>query len=198
MATNAVACSTTGALCQGEPVAAVVILVNGLPGAGKTTLSRGLVERTGWPCLGKDAVKEALAPVLPAEFPRARLGAVAMDTVWAVAAALPGTVLVESWWFHPRDLTFARAGVATSGASAVVEVWCDVDPALARQRYAERRRSTVHEDERRLGEDVDHWAAAAEPLALGPVVRVATDGVVDLDLDLDLVVSELLAATSCA
>lgn len=174
-------------------MAAVVILVNGLPGAGKTTLSRGLVERTGWPCLGKDAVKEALAAVLPAEFPRARLGAVAMDTVWA-AAALPGTVLVESWWFRPRDLTFARAGVATSGASTVVEAWCDVDPALARQRYAVRHRSAVHEDERRLGEDVDHWATAAEPLALGPVVRVATGGSVDVDA----VVSDLLAATTCA
>ncbi|WP_380176465.1 AAA family ATPase [Kineococcus sp. DHX-1] len=43
-------------------MAAVVILLNGLPGAGKTTLSRGLVERTGWPCLGKDAVEDALAP----------------------------------------------------------------------------------------------------------------------------------------
>ncbi|GAB3460324.1 AAA family ATPase [Kineococcus endophyticus] len=175
-------------------MAAVVILVNGLPGAGKTTLARGLAERTGWPCLTKDAVKEALAPVLPAEFPRPRLGAVAMDTVWAVAAGLPGTVLVESWWFRPRDLTFARAGVATSGASTVVEVWCDVAPALARRRYAARRRSAVHEDERRLGEDYDRWAANAEPLALGPVVRVPTDGAVDLDV----VVSDLRVATSAA
>lgn len=123
-------------------MAAVVILVNGLPGAGKPTLSRGLVERTGWPCLGKDAVEDALAPVLPAEFPCARLGAVVMDTV-----------LVESWWFRPRDLAFARACVATCLASGVVEVWCDVDPALSRQRYAARRGSLVHEDGLRLKED---------------------------------------------
>ncbi|WP_380176463.1 hypothetical protein ACFEMC_11530 [Kineococcus sp. DHX-1] len=69
-----------------------------------------------------------------------------------------------------------------------------MDPALSRQRYAARRGSLVHEDGLRLKEDYDRWAADAEPLALGPVVRVPTDGAVDLDV----VLSELRAATSCA
>lgn len=160
-----------------------VVLVNGLPGAGKTSLARELSAHTGWPCLSKDDVKEALADLAPA-VPSGRLGAVAMDTVWALAAAVPdvapGVVVVESWWFRPRDLEFARTGLSSTGASRSAEVWCDVDPALARQRYAARQRSALHDDAARLARDYDHWAAHAEPLGLGPVVRVDTGHAVDL------------------
>lgn len=158
-------------------MADVIVLVNGLPGAGKTTLARRLAETSSWPRLSKDDVKQSLARLTGDALSSRALGAVSMETVWAVAAAMSGVVLAESWWFRPRDLEFVRAGVRDA---RVVEVWCDVDPALARERFAARHRPALYEDARRLAEDWDRWAAQAEPLGLGPVVRVDTSTAVDV------------------
>ncbi len=103
-----------------------------------------------------------------------------MDTLWALARATAGMVVLESYWFRPRDLTFAEAGLRGLGAARVVEIWCDVPSGLARSRYARRARHTLHHDARRLAEDWDRWAAQAEPLALTPVIRVDTSHPVEL------------------
>ena len=155
-------------------VAVGVVVVNGLPGAGKTTLATGLAAELGAVLLSKDAVKEALATVLPAAVAVPDLGVVAIEAVWSLARRLPGVVVVESWWFRPRDLRFAEVELRSVGAARAVEVWCDVPAEVARERYATRVRSPLHEDARRLAQDWDAWAAGAEPLALTPVLRVDT------------------------
>ncbi|WP_412752854.1 AAA family ATPase [Krasilnikovia sp. M28-CT-15] len=155
-----------------------VVLVNGLPGSGKSTLGPGLAAGLGAQYLGKDRIKEALAGAIAAAPPT--LGAVAMETVWALAAAVPGAVVVDSWWFRPRDLAHAHAGLLRAGATTAVEVWCDVPPDVARARYVARRRAALHADAQRLATDWADWAARGEPLALGPVLRVDTSRRVDL------------------
>jgi hypothetical protein len=131
--------------------------------------------------LSKDAVKEALATVLPYSIVVRDLGVVAIEAVWNLAGRLPGVVVVESWWFRPRDLRFADAELRAVGAARAVEVWCDVPADVARRRYATRMRSALHHDARRLAEDWADWAARAEPLALTPVLKVDTSRPVDLD-----------------
>jgi predicted kinase len=138
-------------------MAGSVVLLNGLPGAGKTTLARGLHARTGWPVLSKDAIKEALAQVADGALTSSRLGAVAMDAVWSMAAGMAGVVLVDSWWFAPRDLDLARAGVRAAGATSVIEIWCEADPAVVRHRFTHRRRAELHEDAKRI-DDWNHWS----------------------------------------
>jgi hypothetical protein len=180
------------------PVDRPVVLVNGLPAAGKSTLAVSLARALGLPLLSKDVIKETCAEVLGADPPPGwgsqrewsqALGAAAGESMWALLAhAYAGAVLESSWRADVRPAVaagLARAGVAGlaggTGVSGVAEVWCDAPLPLLRERYARRRssRHPVHgppltSDEWR--EVVRH----ARPLAFGPVLRLDTSGPVDL------------------
>ena len=94
-------------------VADRLVLVNGLPGAGKTTLAAALAAELAVPLVSKDALKEMLADAYPA-VPLSSFGPIAMETAWRLAAEMPGTVILESWWFRPRDLAFVKAGYSAA------------------------------------------------------------------------------------
>lgn len=159
-----------------------VVLVNGLPGAGKSTLARALSEELVLPLLHKDTVKEQVGRHLPADVrdqlagPDSPLGAGSMEALWSLLEHFPTGAVVESW-FDAGSRGFVEAGLRRAGVdpTSAVEVWCDVPVALARRRFESRAgRHDVH------GQQVDSpsWSgsgpAAAAPLALGPVLRVDT------------------------
>ena len=123
------------------------------------------------------------------------LGVIAMETVWAIAATVPGPVVVDSWWFRPRDLEHARAGLAKAGAQVTIEVWCDVPVGVARERYAQRHRHAIHHDTRDMTDEWARWTADGQPLALGPVLRVDTTAPVDTPRLAKAVVEQLGAVT---
>ncbi|RDI54210.1 AAA family ATPase [Nocardia mexicana] len=170
----------------------LLVLVNGLPGSGKSTLGRSLARALNAEFLSKDTVKEALAACMHDAADLDALGGIAMDTVWALAQAIPGTVVIDSWWFKPRDLHFARTGIRNTGASHAVEIWCDVPADTAKARYASRNRSAVYQDEQRLVNDWDTWVAQAAPLELTATLVVDTTGPVDCSRLVDRI--ELMAA----
>ncbi|MFE3257207.1 AAA family ATPase [Nocardia sp. NPDC059229] len=85
--------------------------MNGLPGAGKTTLGTALARSLDAWFLSKDAIKEALASSLGNHSTPPELGSIAMGAIWSLVKASPAAVVIGSWWFKPCDLTFARAGI---------------------------------------------------------------------------------------
>lgn len=134
-----------------------VVLVNGLPGAGKTTLASALAAELVLPLLSKDAVKEAIGSALTCDDVtrlggnRSPLGAGAMESLWSLLGQCPAGAVVESW-FAGSSHELVRAGLLRAGVDPadVVEVWCDVPD-----------------------------QASAAPLGLGPVERVDTSAPLD-------------------
>jgi predicted kinase len=166
----------------------MVVLVNGLPAAGKSTLAPPLACELGLPVISKDVIKEAHADVLGADPPAGmsqrdwnrRLGAAASGTMWALlGASAPGAVLESSWRADVRELV--EAGLQRAGVQHVAEVWCEAPLEMLRTRFSQRWASShaIHG----AVPDYDEWAqmaAHAEPLGLGPVLRVDTSTAVDL------------------
>ncbi|WP_200941763.1 GNAT family N-acetyltransferase [Angustibacter sp. Root456] len=160
-----------------------VVLVNGLPGAGKSTLARALAQELALPLLSKDAVKEAVGASLAAadaeqwDGRSPVLGAGSTEALWSLLADCPSGAVVESWWpTSARHLVSAgldRAGVDPAGT---VEVWCDVPADVARTRYLERlpSRAAIHGGSAGLALWDSGGATSAHPLALGDVVRFDT------------------------
>jgi predicted kinase len=166
----------------------IAVLVNGLPGAGKTTLARSLSQRLMLPLLSKDTIKETHADVLGTEPPpgwsqrrwNAALGAAASETMWALLADAPAGAVLESCW--PKDVRhFVEQGLQRAHARQPVEIWCEAPLETARRRFEARHpRHPIH-GELLTDAEWERWRVTAQPLQIGPTFRIDTTGPVDTD-----------------
>jgi predicted kinase len=156
------------------------VVISGAPGAGKTTLARPLAAALDLPLIEKDTIKEALGDVLGAADMAAskRLGAATLHVMYALARVNRGALLESAW-----EPALAREELARL-PGPIIEVFCDVSPEVAQQRYAARTgtRHVVHFDAEQAG-NLQGWVDRHPQVIDGgwPVVKVDTTRPVDVD-----------------
>ena len=157
----------------------LLVYVSGAPGSGKTSLAGPLAAELGYPLLYKDKLKETLHDWLGGPDPdlawSRRLGAAAMELMWAVAADAPRVVIEAN--FRPRS-DYERQKL-TGLADRVAEVYCACPPDLALRRYNERAggRHLVHQATSLAAEAMAEWD---QPVGIGPLIPVDTTVTVDV------------------
>ncbi|MFO1208362.1 MAG: ROK family protein [Amaricoccus sp.] len=171
------------AALDGLPRGRRLVMVNGVPASGKSTVAAQLAAATGWPVLALDTVKEPfLAEIGSVDRPFNRvLGRASYRAVFGLIAALPpgATAIVDAWFgFQPKALL--EELLAAAGIDAVLEVWCRADPDVVAERYRARAagRLAGHPGPE-YAEELRILAARAEPMRLGPVLEVDTGAPID-------------------
>ncbi|HEV2073808.1 MAG TPA: ATP-binding protein [Thermomicrobiales bacterium] len=162
-----------------------LIIVNGPPASGKSTLGKEIAAELGIPLLSKDAIKEEMYDSLgkiERKISR-RLGETSMRLMYTVARKILDAglgVVIEANFYHGISEKDLSKLIAVSDA---VMVHCTAPEEILKQRYIERAQSgerhPVHDDANRvdeLGKDLDD--GIYDPLNLGiPLIQVdSSDG----------------------
>lgn len=153
-----------------------VVLVNGIPASGKSTLTRTLAARLALPVLTLDSIKEPfMAGFAPVDRQRNRqLGCAAYQAIWQIVAQAPqGCVYLIDAWFGFQPKSVLEQGLASAGVSRVLELWIAISPDDAAARYQARlsNRMPGHPGAEYLPE-LRRLAEQAKPMAAGPVYQV--------------------------
>lgn len=127
-----------------------VVLIGGGPGAGKTTLANAIAERLNWSVIDSDTLRKDLHGIdyddhdvekHPDLYDDATTTATYNRLCEHAAALLRAgeSVVIDATWSDEAQRARAR-DVARRHGAEVTEFECRLDPAIARQRIAERRR----------------------------------------------------------
>ncbi len=129
--------------------AVTMVLIGGLPGAGKSALAAAVAGRLGWTVLSSDRVRKELAGISPEARAAAPYGAGIYSPSWTARTyaellrragellACGESVLLDASW-SAAELRAAAAEVAARQHAHLAELRCVVSPALAQRRLGAR------------------------------------------------------------
>ena len=118
-----------------------VVMVNGVPASGKSSVSRALADATGWPILTLDTIKNPFLTTLPPGdrlFNRT-LGRASYAAIFDLIADAPaGSHFIIDAWFGFQPLDVLEQGLARAGVTDLAEIWCHAPPETVGARYSSR------------------------------------------------------------
>jgi glucokinase len=162
-----------------------LLMVNGVPASGKSSLARAVSEKTGWPLLGLDTVKTPFLEVLE-NVDRARnrtLGKASYKSIFSIIQEAPeGATFIVDAWFGFQPVALLEQHIKMAGITRVAELWCHAPPEVVAQRYSDRAAERVvgHPGLSYVPELVE-LAKRAQPSGVGPMLDIDTTAAQDID-----------------
>jgi predicted NBD/HSP70 family sugar kinase len=166
-----------------------VIIVNGIPASGKSTVAQQIATYFNFPYLSIDVIKEpfmALHENIDRAFNR-EIGKAAYQVIWDTVSSAPeGCVYVIDAWFGFQSKDVFENYLNASSVTEVVEVWNQISPECVAERYRSRLsfRKEGHPGEEYIPELME-LAQNARPMGIGALHIVEQDNCVDVSVILD-------------
>lgn len=166
-----------------------VIIVNGIPASGKSTVAHKIANYFNWPYLSIDVIKEpfmALHENIDREFNR-ELGKAAYKVIWDTVSDAPnGCVYVIDAWFGFQSKELLEEYLDKSSVTEVIEVWNQISPESVAERYRSRLslRKKGHPGEEYIPELME-LAKKACPMGIGALHKINQDKGGDVSVVLD-------------
>ena len=118
-----------------------VLLVNGVPASGKSTVARAVSQAENWPLLTLDTVKEALFEHLgigDRDYNR-QLGKASYQAIFRAIGDFPeDSATVVDAWFGFQPLEVLQQHLLLAGVTQVAEIWCHAPGQTVGERYRAR------------------------------------------------------------
>lgn len=161
-----------------------LVMVNGVPGSGKSSIAATLSRATGWPVLSLDTIKNPfLQELVNVDRPfNRKLGRASLHAMFSLMQEAPdGTTFIMDAWFGFQPSEFVQMLIDGAGIDAIAEIWCHAPPEVLGQRYLARvsARLPGHPGAEYVPE-LMKLAAHVGPSAFGPVHDVDTTQPFDL------------------
>lgn len=160
--------------------ARLLVVVTGVPGAGKTTLATALATALEAPYISLDAIKEDLHRTAAAPRDRQELRLCAEKQLAVALTGMDRIAVVDIWIAPGRDTDRIDQMLLRTGKT-IVEVLCRVAADVAVERYARRERAGPHlpADEPTL-QRIREAVGDIQPMGIGHCVEVDTSETVDV------------------
>ncbi len=126
----------------------VFVVVNGLPGAGKSTIGRVLADQLQVPCFDKDDFLDRLLENSSDPQSERSMLSRRADASFIEHARQAEEAVLVSFWRRPELST--TSGTPTEWLAELpdpIELWCQCPPEIAVRRFLNRRRHHGHGDE---------------------------------------------------